>query len=695
MPRKKGVSKGVGQAVPVGVSAEGELGTERPKKVMPEGKKFKAGFDGRRPHEAGKVAGRATDDAGVALVARLLKEEWPGASDDEPVLDPPRGMVENRRYRAQLLKWCVTDERRERVLERCRQDILFYIDSLVWQFNPKKVSALRVQPFVAWDYQRAMLTDRPETTGKRGVFWCMENERSVVVEKSRELGLSWLFLIVQDWMGLFTNYSQTLNVSRSADAVDCKSPDSLFWKIRFMHKHLPRWLTKGVIEQSMYFEYPGTESTITGEASTSKAGIGGRAAVIFIDEFSRIKEATQVREGTASTSDCRFFNGTHLGIDTEFYRLTQTPEFVKFTIHWSQHPEKVFGLYRSGTGPYGYEILDKNYQFPPDYQFVLDGSPVGGPFPGLRSVWYDKKSAEIGNARGVAMELDINPTGSSAQYFEPLTIRRLVETTAREPYWQGDVTPNRETGKPEALVKNPAGHLKLWLNLKIDGSVPHGMYAAGSDCSTGAGKTNSCLSIVNAETGEKVAEYATPFQTPETFALYVAAICRLFTNQLGEGAMLVWETNGPGGIFGRRLQELGYASLYYRETNVTIPGSVRVETPGWGSTAEKKRNLLDEYRAALDCGAYCNRSQQALEECLQYRWTDTGNVEHSLEHGPGDPTGAMSNHGDRVIADALSWLVAKGLGRLTVRGPVNTVKPGSLMYRRQLAEEASSQGSGW
>jgi hypothetical protein len=149
----------------------------------------------------------------------------------------------NLRFRLNLLLLCKGSRRRQAAIkEACRQDVLFYVNTFVFQFNPNKKGMESVMPFIAWDFQERALVGRPETTGTRGILWCYEHDRSAVIEKSRKMGATWLFLIVQDWVALFHPYFQSLNISRSAEAVDDKSPNSLFWKMRYMHENLPDWL---------------------------------------------------------------------------------------------------------------------------------------------------------------------------------------------------------------------------------------------------------------------------------------------------------------------------------------------------------------------------------------------------------------------------------------------------------------------
>ena len=532
----------------------------------------------------------------------------------------PHSYLENVAYRLQLMERARGNKSVQKALRLfCQRDILFYINTFVWQFNPKKKKGGRqIGPFITWDYQDDALLARPETWDgdpnrpEKGILWCFEHDRTAVVEKSREMGASWLFLIFQDWLGLFHNHTQCLNISKSADAVDCKSPDSLFWKLRFMHSHLPGWLRGEIVENQMYMEYKRTKSYNTGEASTGRAGVGGRAAVIFVDEFSQIKEDAEVRQRTAGTADCRFFNGTHLGTDTEFYRLTESPEIVKIQMHWSQHPDKKGGLYRFDPLDRKIVILDKSFKFPMDYEFVKSLEPTGGPHPGLRSPWYDWKSKDIGSKRGVAMELDINPEGSISQFIDnPQMLYNLIREYCRVPDWQGNIEYDKDTARPKQLSKG-MGPLSLWCILRPDGTPPPGIYKIGCDLSAGVGTSNSVLSIVLATTGEKVGEFVSPFIYPDQMAYIAVALGWLFKTHDGDGAQILWENRGPGSPFREKLVALGYGNLYHWVATKTSGNRKKpVSEMGFNVTLDAKRKLLEEYRRALQNRQFLNHSEEA------------------------------------------------------------------------------------
>lgn len=589
------------------------------------------------------------------------------------------------------------------VREACRKDILFFINSFIWQYNPKK-KGKEVGPFITWDFQEAVLLARPEApmsggvsplewSYSRGLLWCYEKDRTAVVEKSREMGASWLFLIFQSWLGLFHDYSQSLNISRSAEAVDHASPNSLFWKLRFIHKYLPDWLKGEVRQKKMYIEYRRTNAVIGGEASTGLAGTGGRAGTMFIDEFSKIREDTDVRQYTASTAGTRFFNGTHMGTDTEFYRLTRTPEIVKMSMHWTQHPEHSRGAYRYNTTTNQLEILDKDYVFPEDYPFVLDGTPAGGPYPGVRSPYYDKQCGEVGSSRAMATEHDIDPRGSKSQFFDALDINYCIQAYAKEPVFLGKLEYDKETGEPGKLVPDPTGPLKIWCPLIGMGEVAHDIYGIGADTSMGVGATPSCATVTNS-LGEKVAEFTDAHIYPHDFAVLLVALARFFKTPTGEGALLCWEVQGPGDTVSKVIINLGYRRVYFDRDQLELTSEV-TDKPGWKPTGRNKMMLLHDYKRALERRQFINPSRDALEECKQFEVLPNGTIEHSNIKSSNDPSGARLNHADHVIADALSHLMISPFLVEKKSREKQAVQIGSLEWRMLLHDNREKDEKIW
>lgn len=555
---------------------------------------------------------------------------------------------------------------RDDLIEVCRQDILFFINVFCFIFEPRSRA---VYPWCTYGFQDEAI---PE------ILDCIDVGEDLVIEKSRDMGASWMCIVVMVWFFLFHSNSKFNMVSRKEALVDDDTnPDSLFWKVDFLLKHLPDWMRPDYERKKMAFTNGVNNCTITGEATTGTATVGGRGTAVFVDELSRIppKEAALLVSGTADTARCRIFNFTPFGTANAAYKLASRKDIRKLRLHWSVHPEKGAGLYRFNTHHYNRVYYDKAYKFGEDYPFVDDGK--------LRSPWYDEECRRRANDREVAQMLDIDYLGSSYQFFDRQMIADLQRVLAVEPYVEGDVTYDSETGKFGEWTTVKEGPVKLWMQLDGSGRPRRSNFVVACDVSLGTGATNSCATAIDVATGEKVMEYATPYLRAEQFATKVLALCYWLRGVDGEGAYLGWEMQGPGIMFGKRILELGYRNVYFRKNEFALSGKIS-DTPGWTPTPDNKRTVFESYRTALANKQMTNRSWLALEECLYFIHLPNGAIEHSGALEAEDPTGARINHGDRVVPDALAWKLAQER-QVKSKGESTEVKVGSLAWRRELA----------
>src|ERR1700733_1856627 len=123
------------------------------------------------------------------------------------------------------------------------------------------------------------------------VHWLIErwkNREPGLVEKSRELGLSWLTVSVSCVLCLFNDGMNIGFGSRKEEYVDKKGdPKSLLWKGRQFISNLPKEFRGNWIERKhspyMRIEFPDTGSVITGESGDG-IGRGARTSIYFVDE---------------------------------------------------------------------------------------------------------------------------------------------------------------------------------------------------------------------------------------------------------------------------------------------------------------------------------------------------------------------------------------------------------------------------
>lgn len=602
----------------------------------------------------------------------------------------PKGLDDNYVYRGEVLEEASKSrEFRIGLLEACKQDILFWVNTFVFQFNPQHFGD-EVGPFITWDFQ---------DDDVRKVLRCLEERKDLRWQKSREMGVSWLTVIVMTWLCLFHERKKGLVISQDADGVDRPDdPDCLFWKIQFILEHLPDWMSRGAFKRKMGFTFPATNSTINGEANTVKAGVGGRASMVLFDEFGQFKDGGEIFSRTADTSYCRVFVFTHKNTESMAYDLCFDVKYAgmeSIVTHWTKHPEKNPGLYRYDESSNRVEVIDKNFRYPADFNFTMDSKPEGGPFPGIRSPWYDKE-CQRRPARAVAMDLDIDPRGASDQFFDGYSIKVLKGTYACAPLWKGNLEYDAVRGQPVKLVKADDGLIHLWCLPKGDGRPPVASYGGGCDLSWGTGATPTCLSLANTR-GEKVLEYINAKIGPIEMASLAVALARLFVDGDGIGAKLCWEIQGPGTVFGPKVIELGYTNVFYKRDEDALgkPANPKM-IPGWNTSPTAIMKLLSEYRDALKEKRFINRSAVALEECLNFVFTTTS-VEYKNKGKADDSAlGSRTHHGDIVVADALAYKMIRDLGvqerQVEAEESINVL---SLEGRRRLSDDSERRRRAW
>jgi hypothetical protein len=571
----------------------------------------------------------------------------------------PKGTNENLEFRRKLLRRADgSASYRRDLVDLCRADPLFYLNAFCWTYDPRRPGS-KVVPFISWPFQDEAILE---------LAAAVREGRDVLIEKSRDMGGSWLCLFVPEWLWHFRPMQSFLLVSRKEEYVDGgDDPKTLFWKIDFLHKHQPRWLLPGINRTHMRRVNEDNGSTLVGESTNTNLGRGARLTAVLVDEFAAFEEKSYpVVAALMDSTNCRIWNSTPRGTDNAFYDLAHNPSITKIRLHWSQHPEKAKGLYHDENGK-------------------------------ARSPWYDRKCKEVGHPQIIAQELDIDYLGSNFQFFDATALDAVEKRDCRPAYAQGELEFTTDGVQPVRFVPREGGRFRLWFYPEANGGKPpEGEYAAGADIAAGTGASNSCLVVGNRHTGEKVLEFVDSNVRPEAFAALSVATCRWFRSRRGAGAFLTWEATGPGRNYGDRVIEVGYRDVFYRKNETSLSKS-QSDTPGWWPTPDNKRAVLGEYREALGT-KFVNRSREAVRECREYVYkpgSDT--VEHARASGGIDPSGARTNHGDRVIADALCFKGMKEQGGVGQKEAALKADPppGSLAWRRKAIAERQQRREAW
>lgn len=576
----------------------------------------------------------------------------------------PRDFKQNLRFRRKLLRKADRSASLRRELRRAAaSDLLFFIDLFIWTYDPfARFGAVEI-PFIAWPYQERALHAIEEAVGRH----------DIVCEKSRDMGATWMFLIVFLWRVMFQRMQSFQITSYKAELVDNQGDlDALIPKVQFMVEHLPNWLTPACVHRERRLMFPDTKGVFKGEGTTERIGRAGRAIAALLDEFAwfDMRMAFEVAGGTQSTVPCRCFNSTPHGAGTAYELMRQrTPH--KIRLHWSDHPVKRRGLYTSRYGRLS--VLDHDYRFLPDYEFKLDDR--------LRSPWYDEEEPRYPTDALRAQELDIDVTASGGPFFDVNVLDTLQhgiggDSTVTRPTEVGEIEFDELSGEFKGWRRCDNGRWRIWCGLDGAGLAPDDTkYGVGADVSTGRGASNSCAVVVNLKNGHQVAEFACSRTSPEKFAALLVASCRMFKGGHDVGARLIFEANGPGLQCGGRLYDMGYVgSNVYRRKAGGETGDPSNKL-GWWTRTENKREMLADLSWALGTGNFIARSRELLDECRYYRYISDKEVAHTQSTVMADPTGARTNHGDRVIAASVVNQLIKGLQRYTARREPKLIIP--------------------
>jgi len=628
----------------------------------------------------------------------------------------PTTVVENLEFRMKLHKTCATSKDAQAALiHLCRIKPQISFKTLFWTFDPRRKGGKRNLPFITWKMQEEVIDE---------LVLGIRTGESRLIDKSRDEGATWLILGVFFNFFLFEPESYFLVSSRKEEFVDKKGdPKTLFAKTMHLHKYLPEWIRPQIEKTHLHIINQENGSVQDGESTNEDLGAGDRRLAVMVDEMGRMDPtiADSIADTLSDVTDCIIFNSTHsprLGHAHPYAKLRFSGRVKVIVMPWYKDPRKTTGLYRSPD--YNQvEIHDMAFyrnKYPSLFDkvnekevFDIRDVEISAAFHGekhalfvpdgsgeWRSVWFDAQE-RTRSARNLAVNVKMCPLGATDTVFDLQSVQQMITDYCRPPDYEGEISYGllKENRVISVKVQWEYGkkRFKWWGQLiedsngKLRPNQNHS-YIIGTDISIGTGVSNSVHSIFDCNIQRKVGSWVCPYTSPIELAEIGEALSQWVGGATQGKCFMIWEENGAGAMYGRRLYQVGHLFAYIKKDE-KIDYRPRGHRKGWHSTNETKQDLLYSYRESIaltfrqdtEDRRFINPDGDAMHEAEGYIFYPNGK-----SIGPAklvqEEGGAVAAHGDRVIADALCNLARRD--QLKAKRTLEKVMPvGSFGWRRQ------------
>lgn len=622
-----------------------------------------------------------------ALFAKMPPQQYgPTMVDPYTGISIPKDPVENIRWRRGLIRSAATSAKVQRALRKaCAASPIFFINAFVWTFLQKKIDKEGKDrsmqghgthvPFITWKVQDDAI---------RELCDAIDNGHHALIHKSRDMGATWLVLAVFQWYFQFRPNTTFLEISRKERLVDKRGDmDSLFQKHRYMLQWQPWWLRpKNIVDREMHLENQDIGTSLEGESTNENAGQASRKTAVFIDEAARIRELEAIDLALSDTSPCLIFNSTPQGPNTYFTKLyrhfragTRVGKFI--TLPFWLHPDK-----------------GRNARVEKDENGVER----------VVSDWSLNEETRR-SKRSIAQNVYGEHGRAGDMFFDADEIERHIKAHARDPlfvgaiHWRDEIT---EDGKVAAIMRQDVEQVvfvenggwrpwRFYVPLLDGRPNQFTRYIISADISAGSGASNSVISVMDHSTGMVVAKFWDANTSPEDLAEEMAKAQIFFGGR--KPPRLIWEKNGPGISFGKKLvQKLRVPNVYYQEV-LDSKSRTKTQKWGWHSSETKKEILLRDYREAIKTGDIINPCIEALTEALDYVYDEKGRIDPGLSVSD-EGGGGKALHGDHVIADALLVVARRDLPKTEPETP--TAPPrNTYAWRREQARRREREKDVW
>lgn len=234
----------------------------------------------------------------------------------------------NRYLKARAYLWNLCER-----TDNTAEGIKFFINNFCYTFNPK--TKQKHLPFFTFEFQDSTI---------QWVVDHIEGKKDGLLEKSREMGITWLlFAAIPLYYWLFRDGVNFLVGSYKEVLVDDKTSDSIFGKIDYLLAGLPKWMIPKKFNINKHrtklkLINPSNNNLISGDTMNPQFGRGARKTAVLFDELGFWDYAKDAWESTSDTTECRIANSTPHGYN--YYAHLRESGIDVLTLLWNLHPMK-------------------------------------------------------------------------------------------------------------------------------------------------------------------------------------------------------------------------------------------------------------------------------------------------------------------------------------------------------------------
>lgn len=350
----------------------------------------------------------------------------------------------------------INKKRQTDEIRRCARDPLYFFNTYVQVSHPIKGPL----PFKTYGFQDDC------------VKAFIEN-KFVIVNKSRQLGLSTLSAAYAAWLLLFFRNKEIVVMATKLTVAQ-----NFIKKVKFTIKKLPKWLVLPKVDKdndrSFSFQTP-SNSRIEAIPTAADAGRSEALSLLIVDEAAHVDDFEELWKGlypTLSTGGRAIIISTPKGVGNWFHKLwvdaqSRSNEFFPIELPWDVHPER-----------------DEE--------------------------WFKQQAANM-SQKAIAQELLCDFLASGDTYLDPADIE-----------WIGKCV--RDPVRREGYDRN----VWVWCDPIKDSQVK---YIIAADVGRGDGTDFSAFHILCTMTGEIVAEFKGKIR-PDHFAKLLIEYGRKYNNAL-------------------------------------------------------------------------------------------------------------------------------------------------------------------